>query len=217
MKKIIIILAIISGLIALFVWLFFASGNNPEENLSKPIKIGEKGNVSFVSNKDKPTGSARSADDAQNPESSESESAEDAVLTEEEKREAAEEKLVDEFDAETDRWMDAEKTKPPTMKEVNAFSEKFKKLPKNRKEECLHRALNLVPDENVMLLVGILMDKSEDKELVELVYNDVLNRDESVKKPILNMIYKDKEHACWADTAWILEVTGELPEKGASK
>ena len=61
-----------------------------------------------------------------------------------------------------------------------------------------------------MLLAGILMDKSQDVELVELVYNDVLNRDESVKKPILREIYKDRTHPCWADTAWILDVTGEL-------
>lgn len=130
-------------------------------------------------------------------------------LTEEEKREAAEDKLVEEFDASTDHWMDAEKTKPPTMEDIEAFHAKFSRLPKARKEECLQRALNLVPDQNVMLLVGILMDKSEDKDLVELVYNDILNRDEIVKKPILQQIFKDKSHPCWADTAWILDVTGE--------
>ena len=131
----------------------------------------------------------------------------ESAMTEEEKREAEEEKLVDEFDAETDRWMDAGKTKPPTMAEVGAFRDKFRKLPKDRKEECLHRALNLIPDDNVMLLAGILLDKSEDKELVELVFNDILNRDEDVKKPILDTIFKDKTHPCWADTAWILDVT----------
>ena len=47
----------------------------------------------------------------------------------------------------------------------------------------------------------------------ELVYNDILNRDESVKKPILLQIFKDKEHPCWAATAWILDVTGEIQKK----
>ena len=69
-----------------------------------------------------------------------------------------------------------------------------------------------MPDDNVMLLAGILMDKSIDKELVELVFNDVLNRDEEVKKPILQEIFKDKSHPCWADTAWILDVTDDLPK-----
>ena len=78
---------------------------------------------------------------------------------------------------------------------------------------CIHRALNLIPDENVMLLAGVVMDKTMDKEIVETVYNDILNRDEDVKKPILQEIFKDKSHPCWADTAWILDVTGELPGK----
>jgi hypothetical protein len=98
------------------------------------------------------------------------------------------------------------------MDDVKKFRELFKKVPKERKEECLHRALNLLPDDNVMLLAGILMDKEEDKELVELVFNDILNRDESVKQVLLKEIIKDKTHPCWADTAWILDVTGKGKE-----
>ena len=137
---------------------------------------------------------------------------ESAPLTEEEKRERAEEALVEAFDALTDKWMEsAPDGKSVTMEDVRQFAEQFRKLPKSRQDECLHRALNLVPDENVMLLAGILMDKTLDKEILETVYNDVLNRDEGVKKPILQQIFKDKSHPCWADTAWILDVTGELP------
>jgi len=131
-------------------------------------------------------------------------------LSEEERREREEQARVDAFDALTDKWMEPAKD-GVSMKDVDEFSAQFRNVPKDRKEECLHRALNLVPDENVMLLAGILMDKSQDKELIELVYNDVLNRDEGVKKPILQQIFKDKSHPCWADTAWILDVTGELP------
>lgn len=132
--------------------------------------------------------------------------------SEEERRAEEIEKLVDAFDAETDRWMNQESKNPPTMKEVDEFVAMFNRLPKDRKDECLHRALNLVSDENVMLLAGILMDKTQDKEFVELVYNDLLNRDEEVKKPILQQIIKDKTHPCWADTAWILDVTGDREE-----
>ena len=117
-------------------------------------------------------------------------------------------RLVDAFDALTDKWMKPAKG-GVTMADVDAFAAQFGRVPKTRKAECLHRALNLIPDENVMLLTGILMDKSQDRELVELVYNDVLNRDEDVKKPILRQILKDREHPCWADTAWILDVMGE--------
>ena len=136
----------------------------------------------------------------------------DEPQTEEEKREAEEEKLVEAFDDLTDKWQEPS-AKGVTMSDIDNFAASFRKIPKARQDECIHRALNLIPDENVMLLAGILMDKTMDKEIVETVYNDVLNRDEDVKKPILQQIFKDKTHPCWTDTAWILDVTGELPQK----
>lgn len=143
-------------------------------------------------------------------------SAADVPPTEQEKLVAATELLVEGFDSLVDVWSGLsdgrEKAKSVTMADVDKFAAAFRKLPKNRRDECIHRALNLIPDENVMLLAGVLMDKTMDKEIVETVYNDVLNRDEDVKKPILQQIFKDKSHPCWADTAWILDVTGELPK-----
>ena len=134
-------------------------------------------------------------------------------LSEEEKREREEEARVNAFDDMTDKFMETEEgRKAVTMDDVKKFRELFKNVPKDRKEECLHRALNLLPDDNVMLLAGILMDKEEDKELVELVFNDILNRDDSVKQVLLKEIFKDKSHPCWADTAWILDVTGQAKE-----
>ena len=122
------------------------------------------------------------------------------------------EKFVDAFDALVDSWMEP-RDAGVSLADSDAFVAAFRKLPEERREECLQRALNLVPDDNVMLLAGILMDKSIDQELVELVFNDVLNRDEEVKKPILQEIFKDKSHPCWADTAWILDVTEGTPEE----
>ena len=138
-------------------------------------------------------------------------------MTEEEKKAAEEEKRVEEFDSTVDKWMESGKDKVVTMADVDAFRELFRKVPKARKDECVHRALNLIPDDNVMLLAGILFDKEQDKEILDLVYNDILNRDEDVKKPILKELFKDREHPNWADTAWILDVTGELPGKGQDK
>ena len=136
--------------------------------------------------------------------------------TAEELQEEEDEKKVDAFDALTDKWMEKEGGEV-TMKDMDAFVAAFKAVPDARKDECLHRALNLVSDDNVLLLAGILFDKSIDKEYLELVFNDVLNRDEEVKKLILPKIFKDRDHPCWADTAWILDVTGELPQKEKSE
>ena len=139
-----------------------------------------------------------------------------AAETEEENEVDEETALADAFDSLTDKWMEPSK-KGVAMEDIQHFAEQFRKLPKAKKDECLHRALNLIPDENVMLLAGVLMDKTLDKEYLDMVYNDVLNRDENVKKPILQQIFKDREHPCWADTAWILDVTGELPAKTGQK
>lgn len=130
--------------------------------------------------------------------------------TEEEKREAEEEKMVDAFDELTDAWTD-ESQKSVTLKDVDAFVAAFQRIPKERQDECIHRALNLIPDENAMLLVGVLMDKSIDKDVVETVFNDILNRDENVKMVVVRQIFKDKTHPCWGDAAWILDATGETP------
>ncbi len=133
------------------------------------------------------------------------------MMTEAEKKEADEEKRVEEFDAAVDTWMEA-RGKSVSMAEVDKFRDKFRRVPKARKAECIQRALNLIPDDNVMLLAGILFDKEQDREILDLVYNDILNRDEDVKKPILREVFKDKDHPNWADTAWILDVTGQLPD-----
>ena len=132
--------------------------------------------------------------------------------SEEELREEEEEKKVEAFDSLTDKWMEKEGGEV-TMKDMDSFVAAFKSVPDGRKDECLHRALNLVSDDHVLLLAGILFDKTVEKEYLELVFNDILNRDEDVKKLILPRIYKDKTHPCWADTAWILDVTGETPNK----
>ena len=140
----------------------------------------------------------------------EEETEEKEELTPEEQAEREEEKLVEAFDALTDKWYEGEfSTKSVTIPDVDAFVAQFKTLPPARREECLQRALNLISDDHALLLVGLLLDREIEKEYVELVFNDVLNRDEDVKKPILHEIYKDRTHPNWADVAWIFDATGE--------
>lgn len=140
---------------------------------------------------------------------SEAEEEAEAPPTEEERLEAEAEQRVDAFDALTDRWMEPQE-KAVTMAEIDAFRRAFARVPKARQDECIHRALNLIPDENIMLLAGVLLDSEQDREIVETVFNDILNRDESVKQPILQQVFKNREHPCWTDTAWILDVTDQL-------
>ena len=114
---------------------------------------------------------------------------------------------VDAFDALVDGWMEARPV-GVSIKDAEDFRKAFARVPDESKDECLHRALNLIPDENALLLAGVLLDKSFGKDVLEAVFNDILNRDDSAKLPILKNLYKDRTHPCWADAAWILDVTG---------
>lgn len=161
---------------------------------------------------------AEDADGDTEPDADEAEDADAAdaaaePLTEEEKAEQEEERRVEAFDDTVDKWMEPTSNRTVSMADVDAFRDAFSRVPQPRKEECLQRALNLIPDEHVMLLAGILFDKSQEPELLDLVYNDILNRDEDVKQPVLKQLYKDKSHPNWADTAWILDMTDSLPKQ----
>ena len=145
------------------------------------------------------------------PESGMAEGDAEPAKTEEEMQADREEALVDAFDDMVDKWREPVDSDVP-MADVEKFRQQFNKIPDARKEECLQRALNLLPDANIMLFAGILIDKEQPREYLDLVFNDLLNRDEAVKKPLLQLIYKDKEHPCWKETAWILDATGDPPK-----
>ena len=119
---------------------------------------------------------------------------------------------VDAFDALVDGWMEA-RPAGVSIEDVEDFRKALARVPDESRDECLHRALNLIPDENALLLAGVLLDKSFGKDVLETVFNDILNRDEQVKLPLLKSIHKDRAHPCWADAAWILDVTGESEHK----
>lgn len=114
---------------------------------------------------------------------------------------------VDAFDALVDGWMEA-RPAGVSIEDVEDFRKALARVPDESRDECLHRALNLIPDENALLLAGVLLDKSFGKDVLEAVFNDILNRDDSAKLPILKNLYRDRTHPCWADAAWILDVTG---------
>ena len=66
---------------------------------------------------------------------------------------------VDAFDALVDGWMEA-RPAGVSIKDAEDFRKAFARVPDESREECLHRALNLIPDENALLLAGVLLDLS---------------------------------------------------------
>jgi len=215
MKQALILLAVIAVAVGAAVWWFSPGEARPGGGEGVAEESGDAG-TREVSSRPLSQGGARIAPAAEGdePGENEAEEAEESAEEEESGSEAPdeEEQKVNAFDDLTDRWMEPS-AKGVTMNDIDNFARQFREIPKERQDECIHRALNLIPDENVMLLAGVLMDKSMDTEIVETVFNDILNRDEDVKKPILQQVFKDKKHPCWADTAWILDVTDELPKE----
>lgn len=155
-------------------------------------------------------GSGRRPPDAPKPDSAKAEPTEVATPSQEAGDSSgsdSDRREVDAFDALVDGWMEA-RPAGVSIKDVEDFQKALARVPDESRDECLHRALNLIPDENALLLAGVLLDKSFGKDVLETVFNDILNRDEQVKLPLLKSIHKDRAHPCWADAAWILDVTG---------
>jgi hypothetical protein len=50
--------------------------------------------------------------------------------------------------------------KAVTMEDVDSFAAAFRAVPEKSREDGIRRALNLVPDENALLLAGVLMEDS---------------------------------------------------------
>ena len=134
------------------------------------------------------------------------------VTTAAEQDEQVAQQAVDAFDFLVDSWQEPNPN-GVSLKDAENFRVAFSRLPTDQKMDGLHRALNLVPDENALLLASLLLDKTQDREVLDTIFSDVLNREDGVKMTILKSVHKDKAHPCWADTAWILDVTGEVPVK----
>lgn len=133
------------------------------------------------------------------------------VNPQESPEERAEREAVERFDALVFEKWNEPCEREITAEEMEEFAEAFRRIPDARKEEEIHHALNMIPDKNIFLLTGILFDKTQDEETMGAVFNDIVNRDESIKLPILRMVMEDETHPNRAEAAQILDATGQLP------
>jgi len=93
------------------------------------------------------------------------------------------------------------------------IKEAFDAIPPGEdREYAMHAMMNLISDGAVQALVPILMDTRYDEDILDIIFNDILNRDDEIKYPILEEIAKNPEHPNFTDAAHILEVT--QPDEG---
>lgn len=124
---------------------------------------------------------------------------EDDDATPEEKAVLAWEDLAEEL-------QEADFTADPALgRKVKAAFDAIKD-PDNRLNE-MQAMMNLISDGAVQALYPILFDTSYDADILDIIFSDILNRDDEVKYPMLEEIAKNKDHPNFADAAHILEVT----------
>jgi hypothetical protein len=100
-----------------------------------------------------------------------------------------------------------------THEDQIATVELFNKLDSNQQLEQIQQAMNVLPDSTVQVVYGILFDNTQAEEIVNVIFSDLLNRNDAIKYPVMEEILKDKNHKMYVESARILDVTGLLPKE----
>jgi hypothetical protein len=82
----------------------------------------------------------------------------------------------------------------------------FDELHADDRLDAIQYALLLLPDMQISVIYPILFDKSQSEEVLDAIFDDVLNRDEQIKNPLMRELRKDKEHPLFFESARILDV-----------
>lgn len=104
----------------------------------------------------------------------------------------------------------AESQDVPDAPRMAKVKEAFARLSGDDQRDAIHRALNLLPDEQFPALYAILFDKNQDPEILDAIFNDALNRPEDLKNPLLKELSRDREHPSFFESARILDAMGPL-------
>lgn len=85
-------------------------------------------------------------------------------------------------------------------------SRALKRLARGRRREAVQSLVNVVGDADVGVAGDVLLDRSQPVEVVEAVFNDLLNRPDEVKRPFLEAVAADEAHAACAEARRMLDV-----------
>jgi len=93
-----------------------------------------------------------------------------------------------------------------TLTDQLRIRDAFREMSEENRMEEVHHAMNLLPDESVAVMYGVLFDLTQPEEIMDVIFSDILNRDESIKNPMMEEIVKDKDHPMYVESARILDV-----------
>lgn len=100
-----------------------------------------------------------------------------------------------------------------TPEDQVAVVDVFNKLDSTQQLEQIRQAMNMLPDKTVQVVYGILFDNTQPEEVVDVIFSDLLNRNEAIKNPVMEQIIKDKKHPMYFESARILDVIGLLSKE----
>jgi len=102
---------------------------------------------------------------------------------------------------------------------VRGLTLNFASLPPEAQEEFIAHAVNLCEDEQYSLLEGIYLNNATPAEVKDTIFNDLLNRPDEIKLPLLAKSLANPAHPMAADSREILEMylevePGSVPPEG---
>ena len=140
-----------------------------------------------------------------------------AAVPDSEEEEASEaEKAAKEWTELIDTFYAADPPRMVTRADRARAKAKFDALADADKDENIHHAMNLLPDESVALVYDILFDKTEPADVIDVIFSDILNRDEAIKNPVMKQIAADRGHPSWFESVRILDIVLDDDEKDAA-
>ena len=101
--------------------------------------------------------------------------------------------------------------KPPrvTLDDQLRVRDAFRAMDEENRMEEVHHTMNLLPDESIAVIYGVLFDKTQPEEIMDVIFSDILNRDEDIKNPMMREIVKDETHPMYTESARILDVVDD--------
>ena len=92
----------------------------------------------------------------------------------------------------------------------------LKEVPDTEKDTGVHTLLNLLPDESFAMVEPILLDPTENPDVLDAIFSDMLNRPDELKNPYIIKISKMRDHPEFTDAMHIKTVTDLKEDSGAA-
>lgn len=96
-----------------------------------------------------------------------------------------------------------------TLEDQLRVRDAFREMTEENRMEEVHHAMNLLPDESIAVIYGVLFDKTQPEDIMDVIFSDILNRDEAIKILMMREIAKDPTHPMYEESVRILEITDD--------